>query len=213
MTTIARMTSPARIIVQDFADELRAADTATVVTLRAVKTTCAVGLVALVVVSACGKKAPETPGADPAAAAGAGEATNKEIVEALRQRSYDASETVPGVVVNLPDVYLFAFGSSTIEGEGRAKLKDLAAYLSRPELSSRRVSVEGHTDSVGTDAFNQGLSERRAQAVRQELLTGGMESGRIVARGFGESGRWHPTRRPAAPTIPRRGRATAAWRS
>jgi len=156
-----------------------------------VKTSCAVGLVALVVVSACGKKPPGTPGADPAAA-GAVEATNKEIVEALRRRSYDASETVPGVVVNLPDVYLFAFGSSTIEAEGRAKLKDLAAYLSRPELSSRRVSIEGHTDGVGTDAFNQGLSERRAQSVRQELLTGGMGTGRIVARGFGES-------RPVAP--------------
>lgn len=152
----------------------------------------AVGFVVLVVVSACGKKAAETPGSEPAAAKGAVEATNKEIVEALRQRSYDASETVPGVVVNLPDVYLFAFGSSTIEAEGRAKLKDLAAYLSRRELSSRRVSVEGHTDSVGTDAFNQGLSERRAQAVRQELLTGGMETRRIVARGFGES-------RPVAP--------------
>ena len=156
------------------------------------KTSYVIGVVALVVVSACGKKAPETPGADSTAAKGGGEATNKEIVEALRQRSYDASETVPGVVVNLPDVYLFAFGSSTIEAEGRAKLKDLAGYLSRPELSSRRVSVEGHTDSVGTDAFNQGLSERRAQAVRQELLTGGMETGRIVARGFGES-------RPVAP--------------
>ncbi len=114
-------------------------------------------------------------------------ATNKEIVEDLRKRSYDASETVPGVVVNLPDVYLFAFGSSTVEGEGRVKLKELAAYLSRPELASRRVSIEGHTDSVGTDAFNQGLSERRAQSVRQELLTGGLPTGRIVARGFGES--------------------------
>ena len=115
---------------------------------------------------ACGKKAPETPDAKPGGGRCGDGGDQQEIVEDLRQRSYDASETVPGVVVNLPDVYLFAFGSSTIEAEGRAKLKELAAYLSRPELASRRVSIEGHTDSVGTDAFNQGLSERRAQSVQ-----------------------------------------------
>ena len=143
-------------------------------------------LVVITAAAACGKKAPDSPDAPPAAAAGK-EATNQEIVEALKQRSYDAAETVPGVVVNLPDVYLFAFGSSAIGAEGRVKLKELAEYLSRPELVSRRVSIEGHTDSVGTDAANQGLSERRADSVRRELLSGGMPTNRIVARGFGES--------------------------
>ena len=108
-------------------------------------------------------------------------------MEALRQRSYDASETVPGVVVSLPDVYLFAFNSSAIGAEGRAKLKELATYLARPELLGRDVSIEGHTDSIGTDAVNQSLSERRAESVRRELLAGGVQEGRIVARGFGES--------------------------
>lgn len=143
-------------------------------------------------VAGCGKKKPESPAAQPGSVSAADAATNKQIVDALRRRSYDASETVPGVVVNLPDVYLFAFGSSTVEAEGRAKLKELAAYLSRPELAGRRLSIEGHTDSIGTDAFNQSLSERRAEAVRRELLTGGVETGRIVARGYGES-------RPVAP--------------
>ena len=135
--------------------------------------------------AACGKKAPDSPDATPAAAGK--EATNKEIVEALKQRSYDAAETVPGVVVNLPDVYLFAFGSSAIGAEGRVKLKELADYLSRPELVSRRVSIEGHTDSIGTDAANQGLSERGADAVRRELVYGGIPANRSVARAFGES--------------------------
>ena len=169
-------------------DELRARSPQTVVRWRAVNMYRAAAFVALLVAAgACGKKAPETPDGKPAAGGAATGATNKEIVEDLRKRSYDASETVPGVVVNLPDVYLFAFGSSTVEAEGRVKLKELAAYLSRPELASRRLSIEGHTDSVGTDAFNQGLSERRAQSVRQELLAGGLPTGRIVARGFGES--------------------------
>lgn len=169
-------------------DELRARSPQTVVTWRAVNMFRAAAFVVLLVaVGACGKKAPETPDGKPGAGNAIAAASNKEIVEDLRKRSYDASETVPGVVVNLPDVYLFAFGSSTVEAEGRVKLKELAAYLSRPELASRRVSIEGHTDSVGTDVFNQGLSERRAQSVRQELLAGGLPTGRIVARGFGES--------------------------
>jgi len=146
---------------------------------------CAVFLAVIVAAAGCGKKSPDTPGAQPAGEQGA--ATNKEIVDALRQRSYDASETVPGVVVSLPDVYLFEFNSSAIGAEGRAKLKELAEYLARPELLSRRVSIEGHTDSIGTDAVNQTLSERRAESVRRELLTGGVLENRIVARGFGES--------------------------
>jgi outer membrane protein OmpA-like peptidoglycan-associated protein len=169
-------------------DELRASCPSRAVRWRAVTGIRATGLLCLVLAAGgCGKKAPETPSANAPEARGAGEATNKEIVAALRQRSYDASETVPGVVVNLPDVYLFAFGSSTIEAEGKTKLKELASYLSRPELETRRVSIEGHTDSVGTDVFNQNLSERRAEAVRQELLSGGVGVGRLVARGFGES--------------------------
>lgn len=70
---------------------------------------------------------------------------------------------------------------------GCTKLKDLAAYLIRPELLSRRVSIEGHTDAIGTEAVNQGLSERRADSVQRELLSGGMQANRIVSRGFGES--------------------------
>lgn len=120
--------------------------------------------------------------------------TNAEIVEELRGRAYEASETVPGVVVNLPDVYLFAFGSSEIGPEGKAKLRELAAYLNRPEIAPRRLMVEGHTDSIGTDAANQALSERRAGAVRAELLSGAVEASRIQAIGYGES-------RPVTPNV------------
>lgn len=151
-----------------------------------------IGMIAAVVALAgCAKKQAEAP-AVPSPAAGRAGVTNQEIVEALRQRAYDASETVPGVVVNLPDVYLFAFNSSAIGNEGRAKLKELAAYLSRPELAGRRVSIEGHTDSIGSDGVNQSLSERRAEAVLRELLGGGVQSERLAARGFGET-------RPVAP--------------
>ena len=161
-------------------------------------------LLAAIAAAGCGKKAPDTPAA--AASGERGAATNKDIVEALRQRSYDASETVPGVVVSLPDVYLFAFNSSTIGAEGRAKLKELADYLVRPELMSRRLSIEGHTDSIGADAVNQSLSERRAESVRRELLSGGVQENRIVARGFGES-------KPVAPNTTTTGADDPAGRA
>jgi OOP family OmpA-OmpF porin len=49
------------------------------------------------------------------------------------------------------------------------------------------VEVAGHTDSVGTDSYNQGLSERRAQAVVNYLVAKGINASRFKARGYGES--------------------------
>jgi OOP family OmpA-OmpF porin len=50
-----------------------------------------------------------------------------------------------------------------------------------------RVSIEGHTDSIGTDAYNQKLSERRARTVRDHMVGQGIAADRITTRGFGES--------------------------
>jgi OOP family OmpA-OmpF porin len=52
---------------------------------------------------------------------------------------------------------------------------------------SLRIVIEGHTDSVGTDAYNQRLSERRASAVRSYLIAQGIEASRISTKGYGES--------------------------
>jgi OOP family OmpA-OmpF porin len=49
------------------------------------------------------------------------------------------------------------------------------------------VIAEGHTDSIGSDAYNQKLSEQRAESVRRYLVNGGIEAGRISTEGFGES--------------------------
>ena len=50
-----------------------------------------------------------------------------------------------------------------------------------------RVSVEGHTDSIGSDAYNQKLSERRAQAVRDYLVSQGIDAARISVKGWGKA--------------------------
>ena len=58
----------------------------------------------------------------------------------------------------------------------------------RPTLSpAQRSPSRGHTDSVGSDAYNQGLSERRAQSVRQYLVDKGLSPSMVVATGAGES--------------------------
>jgi len=63
-----------------------------------------------------------------------------------------------------------------------------------------RVLLEGHTDSIGAEAYNQGLSERRAKAVMQYLIKGGVDSARLSTVGYGES-------RPIAPNNTKEGRA------
>jgi OOP family OmpA-OmpF porin len=79
----------------------------------------------------------------------------------------------------------FAFDRAEID-EASAVVLDVAADTLKgcPNVA---VRVEGHTDSVGTDAYNQGLSERRANAVRNYLVDHGVSASRLTAVGFGES--------------------------
>lgn len=82
----------------------------------------------------------------------------------------------------------FVTGSAEIDREGRALLNRLAAVAVRCLNSSvMRVEIAGHTDSVGDDATNQALSERRAEAVRAALADRGVRAEAMTAAGFGES--------------------------
>ncbi|MGH7338095.1 MAG: OmpA family protein, partial [Myxococcota bacterium] len=80
----------------------------------------------------------------------------------------------------------FDTDSAVVNPEDREWLHDIAVPVlkNNPEL---RVRVDGHTDSRGSDAHNQSLSERRAAAVRQVLVDGGIDGSRLESRGFGES--------------------------
>ncbi|HEX4998291.1 MAG TPA: OmpA family protein [Terriglobia bacterium] len=92
-------------------------------------------------------------------------------------------ETTRGLIGDL-DVR-FAFDSSALTESDREKLEKVATILgAMPEVT---LKVEGHTDSVGTEAYNQKLSERRADSVRTYLVDHGVSSSRITAMGFGES--------------------------
>lgn len=96
----------------------------------------------------------------------------------------ETRDTARGLIVNMSDV-LFDTGKYTLKPGAREKLAKVSGILlAYPGL---KIQVEGHTDSVGTDEYNQELSENRAQAVRDFLSQQGVAPDAITFRGFGET--------------------------
>ena len=95
-----------------------------------------------------------------------------------------AKKTDRGMVLTLGDV-LFDTGMATLKPGAYTTIDRLASVLK--EAPDRKVMIEGHTDSVGGDAYNQALSERRAAAVQTALLERGVRSEQITAVGKGKS--------------------------
>ncbi|NJK91450.1 MAG: OmpA family protein [Blastochloris sp.] len=90
------------------------------------------------------------------------------------------------VLIRLSSDVLFAFDSANIKPEAEATLTQLAAALG--SVQRLKITVEGHTDTIGQDAYNQRLSEQRAQAVADWLKTHSqIKPGNIDSRGFGRS--------------------------
>jgi len=80
---------------------------------------------------------------------------------------------------------LFAFDKAELQAEGRREIARVAAALK--EARYERIDVVGHTDRLGSQAYNQRLSEQRAQAVRDALVAQGVSADRIAASGCGET--------------------------
>lgn len=87
--------------------------------------------------------------------------------------------------VVMPESILFATDSSTVSSAAARNLYAVAQNLQ--QYPNSRIEVIGHTDSTGSASYNQSLSQRRASAVSQLLVQGGVASGRISTRGMGES--------------------------
>jgi outer membrane protein OmpA-like peptidoglycan-associated protein len=115
------------------------------------------------------------------------DAANSEQEAAELQRQIDALQAKPtdrGLVLTLGDV-LFETGRADLKAGAAGNLSKLVAFLTKyPE---RAVAIEGYTDSVGSDDYNQALSQRRADSVRSYLVRAGIESGRISATGMGKN--------------------------
>ncbi|MFZ3125670.1 MAG: OmpA family protein [Acidovorax sp.] len=92
----------------------------------------------------------------------------------------------------------FDFDKSVLKPEGKAKLDDLVSKIK--DINLEVVIAVGHTDSVGTDAYNQKLSMRRAEAVKAYLVSKGIEKNRVYTEGKGE-------KQPVADNKTKEGRA------
>ena len=92
----------------------------------------------------------------------------------------------------------FKLSGSELSAEGKAEIKEFAAKLEGHDVD--RITVEGYTDSSGDAAFNQQLSEKRANAVKDEMLKNGIDASLITVIGHGEND-------PIADNATREGRA------
>jgi OOP family OmpA-OmpF porin len=92
----------------------------------------------------------------------------------------------------------FDFDKAVLKPEGRAKLDDLVSKIR--DVNLEVIIAVGHTDSIGTDAYNQRLSVRRAEAVKAYLVSKGIERNRVYTEGKGE-------KQPVADNRTREGRA------
>lgn len=101
-----------------------------------------------------------------------------------RLKQLQAEQTERGLLVTLGDV-LFEFGKAQLLPTAGARLDQLADFLK--QYPDRKLLIEGHTDSVGSVAANQTLSQRRAQAVQQALTSRGIDTSRITVRGYGKA--------------------------
>jgi outer membrane protein OmpA-like peptidoglycan-associated protein len=89
------------------------------------------------------------------------------------------------LVLRMPEGITFGYDRADIQPQFRATLDQVARTLD--EFQSTAIDIYGHTDSTGSEAYNQGLSERRAQSVADYLTSRGVDRVRLATRGFGES--------------------------
>ena len=90
-----------------------------------------------------------------------------------------------GIKITFASGILFGTNSSSLTPEAAGNIDQLATTLKK--YADTNVTIEGHTDSSGSDAINQPLSERRAQAVSNEIQAQGVDAARITATGYGST--------------------------
>ncbi len=94
-----------------------------------------------------------------------------------------AKQTERGIVLTIGDV-LFATGKADLSSDALRSVDKLADFLQK--YPNRNVLIEGHTDSVGSDEFNLTLSQKRADSVKEALISKAISEERITAKGYGK---------------------------
>ena len=120
----------------------------------------------------------------------AADAANAQLEQAMAQlrtlvvEITDLRQTARGLVISLSGI-LFDRGEASLKRGAEATVRRISSVLK--QYPDHKISIEGYTDSTGTDAFNQQLSENRAAAVRNVLVAGGLDSSAISVHGYGKS--------------------------
>src|ERR1700733_13829032 len=93
-------------------------------------------------------------------------------------------DTARGLIVSMPDV-LFDFNKYTLKPEARERLAKISGIiLAYPDL---KLQIEGYTDAIGSEEYNQTLSDKRAEAVRDYLVSSGVSMNNVAAQGMGKA--------------------------
>jgi outer membrane protein OmpA-like peptidoglycan-associated protein len=132
----------------------------------------------------------EIVGAGIGAVAGAGvgyymDEQEKKLRERTAGTGIDVERQGDQLVLNMPGDVTFDYNSALVKSQFRSALDNVASTLA--EYPSTYIDVYGHTDSTGSDSYNQGLSERRAASVADYLGGRGIQRARMATQGFGES--------------------------
>lgn len=123
-----------------------------------------------------------------------GGATGAVIGREMDKQAAEIEQTVPdakvervgeGIVVEFSSAVLFGFDQSDLSADARANLDKLVKVLNT--YPDTNIEVQGHTDSKGTESYNQTLSVKRATSVSDYLTANQTKSGRITTKGFGET--------------------------
>ena len=99
-------------------------------------------------------------------------------------KDIEGKQTERGLLVTLGDV-LFAFNKAELTPQAGPRLDRLASFLK--QFPQRKLLVEGYTDGVGGDAYNNELADRRAESIRDALVQRGVDTTRIVTKGYGKA--------------------------
>lgn len=132
----------------------------------------------------------EIVGAGIGAVAGAGvgyymDQQEKKLRERTAGTGIDVERQGDQLVLNMPGDVTFDLNSAMVKSQFRGALDNVASTLA--EYPSTYIDVYGHTDSTGSDSYNQGLSERRASSVADYLAGRGIQRARMATMGYGES--------------------------
>lgn len=109
----------------------------------------------------------------------------EEMEKVLGNETAEVKREGEGIVINFKEKILFGFDRSDLNTSAQTNLSKLVEVLQK--YPDTNIEIIGHTDSKGTDAYNQALSERRANSVASYLRSQGISSTRLTAKGMGES--------------------------